>query len=346
MQIVDALNEDGLLRYWGFSYGSVLGETVAAMYPDRMDKVVLDGVLNPRNYYRGYDLQQLVDSDKTWDEFFKGCVASPNAYALAQHGSTPEALKNKIYALLWRLKYQPFAAGSDVADIIDYNLAKQAISGSMYNPSSWPALAAALNGILTENLTAVPALEAILAQSTIFPSNGYESGQGIRASDVSLRTNNLTTLYPLIQKAFGISELLGDYLVSPALHYAQWRFKAKGGYQGAFCDVRTRNPVLFVGNTFDPLTPLISARNASAGFVGSVVLEHGGHGVSTPFISPCGKRKAYANSTPHSPNPPSAPRKPSARISSMGPCRRRTRGASLCFRCLGMGRWRRRLRRL
>lgn len=35
----------------GFSYGSVLGETVAAMFPNRMDKVILDGVVNGHNYY-------------------------------------------------------------------------------------------------------------------------------------------------------------------------------------------------------------------------------------------------------------------------------------------------------
>lgn len=70
MQIVDALGEDGLLRYYGtlksalgmarviltcvgFSYGTALGATVAAMFPDRMDKVVLDGVLNIDQYYSG-----------------------------------------------------------------------------------------------------------------------------------------------------------------------------------------------------------------------------------------------------------------------------------------------------
>lgn len=71
MQIVDALNEDGLLRYWGvfqipaticlqllilftgFSYGTILGATVAAMFPDRMDKVIIDGVVNAPEYYAG-----------------------------------------------------------------------------------------------------------------------------------------------------------------------------------------------------------------------------------------------------------------------------------------------------
>lgn len=72
MQIVDALDEDGLLRYWGkstpiavgksavsnivtlgVSGGTTLGATVAAMFPDRMDKVLLDGVINSHQYYNG-----------------------------------------------------------------------------------------------------------------------------------------------------------------------------------------------------------------------------------------------------------------------------------------------------
>lgn len=35
------------------SYGSVLGETVAAMFPDRMGNVIIDGVLNPLEWYHG-----------------------------------------------------------------------------------------------------------------------------------------------------------------------------------------------------------------------------------------------------------------------------------------------------
>lgn len=77
MEVVDALDEDGKLRYWGktlfsrpcderngigthnvagISYGSVLGMTVANMFPDRMDKVVLDGVANAENYYHGFHM--------------------------------------------------------------------------------------------------------------------------------------------------------------------------------------------------------------------------------------------------------------------------------------------------
>lgn len=56
MQIVDALDEDGMLRYWGLSYGSTLGATAAAMFPDRIDKMVLDGISTPESYYHSFHL--------------------------------------------------------------------------------------------------------------------------------------------------------------------------------------------------------------------------------------------------------------------------------------------------
>ena len=286
MQIVDALKEDGLLRYWGFSYGTALGATVAAMFPDRMGRVVLDGVLNPRDYYAGYDLEQQTDTDKTWDDFFKGCLDNPDGCALAQDDTTPDGLKQKIYDLLWKFKYQPVAIGSEAAtDIIDYTVIKNVITFAMYNTMFWPPLADGLHGLLTGNYTAFIELPSLFAQHPVFPNYGPEAGFGIRSSDVSLRTDNLTTLYPLIDEAYRGSELFGDFLVASALHYAQWPFKAKGAYKGDFC-AKTKNPMLFVGNTFDPYTALVSARNASAGFEGSVVLEHGGHGVSFGSPSP------------------------------------------------------------
>lgn len=87
-------------------------------------------------------------------------------------------------------------------------------------------------------------------------------------------------MYPLVEESFVKSRIFGDYLSHPVLAYFQWPFKAKGGYAGDFTNIKTRNPVIFVGNTFDALTPLVSAQNASAAFVGSAVLEHGGYGVS------------------------------------------------------------------
>lgn len=68
MQIVDAIEDDGLLRYFGrpvnlpafwcsrtddlgTSYGTIIGATAAAMFPDRVGKVLLDSVVNPHERY-------------------------------------------------------------------------------------------------------------------------------------------------------------------------------------------------------------------------------------------------------------------------------------------------------
>lgn len=87
MRIVDALGDgDGMLRYWGehldfmasavlgraytagFSYGTILGATAAAMFPERMDKIILDGVVNPHEYYQNkYVLLSRVMTDLLTD---------------------------------------------------------------------------------------------------------------------------------------------------------------------------------------------------------------------------------------------------------------------------------------
>ncbi|KAL8938442.1 MAG: hypothetical protein Q9216_003892 [Gyalolechia sp. 2 TL-2023] len=290
MQIVDALGEDGLLRYWGFSYGTVLGATVAAMFPDRMDKLVLDGCLNLHNYYAGNDLEEATDSDAVFDGFFKACVAHPEVCDLAQDAGTAEELRAKFYDLLFALKYEPVVAGTgEFAQVFDYVTLKTAVQYAMYAPPTWPMLATGLHGLMTGNETATATLVPLLniEQQTIFPANGPEAVYGIRASDASLRTTNLTSLFPLLEQFYAKSRLMGDIVSVPALAYARWPFQAKGTYTGNF-QAKTKNPLLFIGNDFDIVTPLVSSRNASAGFEGSVVLQHGGYGhTSTAQPSLC-----------------------------------------------------------
>jgi pimeloyl-ACP methyl ester carboxylesterase len=51
--IAEAIGEDGLIRYWGYSYGTLLGATLSAIFPDKVDRVILDGNINPTGYYHG-----------------------------------------------------------------------------------------------------------------------------------------------------------------------------------------------------------------------------------------------------------------------------------------------------
>lgn len=43
------------------SYGSALGATTAAMFPDRVDRVVLDAVVNSELYNHGFTMSVLPE---------------------------------------------------------------------------------------------------------------------------------------------------------------------------------------------------------------------------------------------------------------------------------------------
>ncbi|KAK4100362.1 alpha/beta-hydrolase [Parathielavia hyrcaniae] len=298
MCIVDALGEDGMLRYWGYSYGTILGLTAAAMFPDRMDKIILDGAVNPHEYYQNKETEIFTDADKVFTAFCTGCLATPSACALAHLNlTTPAALQSALTTLFTTIKYNPPVLpllGSHL--IIDYTVTKQLLLLNLYSPAAWPAFSSALHGLFTGNTTAVADYLIRLGAggpSSDDPTSGTTDAlAGIKCSDVydSGRAEALDGVMPAIRGRRERSAIVGavpDYL---PIQCAQWRMPARervhrwqGGVAGCKNDsdsgmVETRGRVLVIGNTGDPVTPLASARNISAGLKGSVVLEHGGYG--------------------------------------------------------------------
>lgn len=101
---------------------------------------------------------------------------------------------------------------------------------------------------------------------------------GIRCGDKIPRENELSDLVEVDKKFRETSKYFPGFGVGYYVYTcAQWGFEAKERYDGDF-RVRTSFPLLFIGNTYDPVTPLASARNMSAGFEGSVVLQQHGFG--------------------------------------------------------------------
>lgn len=60
-------------NYWGLSYGTIIGQTFAQLYPTRVGRFVLDGVLDAEDYYAGLGLKNLQQADKAFSTFFEYC---------------------------------------------------------------------------------------------------------------------------------------------------------------------------------------------------------------------------------------------------------------------------------
>ncbi|KFA46167.1 hypothetical protein S40293_03790 [Stachybotrys chartarum IBT 40293] len=300
IRVVDALEEDGMLRYWGFSYGTTLGATVSAMFPERVDKVILDGVQNPHEYYHATaDFEEWTDSDKVVSAIFHTCLDFPENCALSQQGVGAEELEQQFWNLLWQIKYEPIIVGPFT---VDYDLMKLVVASCLYDSSTWPALALLLQGLFTGQSN--EAMERVL--SAFYPTT-YEGTveavrlspplMGIHCSDRTPRLNTLEELKPTVDRLYEVSRFMGDVAASLQATCVQWRFHAKERYEGDF-NVRTANPLLIVNNHFDGHTPLVSAYNVSSGFEGSHVLEVAGYGhasLAVPSLCTVEHISAYFN---------------------------------------------------
>ncbi|RYP49095.1 hypothetical protein DL768_005092 [Monosporascus sp. mg162] len=286
MRVAEALEEDGLLRYWGMSYGTTLGATVAAMFPDRVDKMIMDAVQNPHEYYHALaDFEEWTDSDRVFSAIFEGCVAAPENCALAQRngsGTTAAELEQAVWDALDTLKRRPLALGTFM---LDYSGLKGIIAQALYSPSGWPALAATLDLVLAGDVAALTRIIAEFGGGEVLDPEVIRASMrpllaliGIHCGDRTARAATLDDVMPAVERLYATSRFMGDVTPSLTMTCAQWRIEPRERYGGRFDGVRTRGPVLFIGNTYDAHTPLVSAYNVSSGFEGSVVLEVNGYG--------------------------------------------------------------------
>jgi hypothetical protein len=190
---------------------------------------------------------------------------------------------------------------------LDIQTLGTAVSGALYSPPTWPILAGWLYGIFEKNVTlynqGLPVLGLPQPVREPFPElSQIETIPSIRCSDVLLRSSSVSPEPAAIAEALlAQSPHVGSSVAtSQSLLCPQWPFKAKEQYSGNF-DVETKNPILFVGNFFDPITSLDAARNASATFSGSGLLVHSGYGhtslAQTSMCSQAAIAAYYLNGT-------------------------------------------------
>ena len=106
--IEPALNPTkGKLVYWGFSYGTYLGATFASMYPDRVGRVILDGVVDAEYYASPVWAESLLDADKVLGQFFDYCARAGPKCALYRKGDKPDDIKKRYHQVIRDLDSYP-----------------------------------------------------------------------------------------------------------------------------------------------------------------------------------------------------------------------------------------------
>ncbi|KIP10531.1 hypothetical protein PHLGIDRAFT_101206 [Phlebiopsis gigantea 11061_1 CR5-6] len=286
LNIVRAFGQEKL-NYYGISYGSLLGSTFAAMFPENVGRFVLDGVVNAHDYYAGNRTNTLSSTDDTLTSIYDSCVAAGPQLCPIYENST-DLVRARVNAVLDSVHVAPLAAINDTDPsniewiVVDYTTLTTLLFNTLYTPyASAQGFAEAIVALEQGDPSVV--LQAVPSPITdICPVNA-----SVPVSDGTF--DAATAIW------FGDSFVDGNrtFAEAKANYDAALNLSAFAALRSHLCNrgsvlkcdmltgsfiTNTSTPILFIGNTFDPVTPLASAHNMSTGFTGSVVLQQNSTG--------------------------------------------------------------------
>ncbi len=92
------------VNYYGFSYGTYLGQVYSTLFPSRVRRMVLDSNVDPRRVWYAANLDQDVAFDRNINIWFGWLAKYDKVYHL---GTTEVAVRKLFYAEEQRLRKQP-----------------------------------------------------------------------------------------------------------------------------------------------------------------------------------------------------------------------------------------------
>ena len=73
------------INFYGFSYGTYLGQVYATLYPARVRRMVLDGNVDPRRVWYDANLDQDLAFDRNIKIYFAWLAKHDDVYHLGTH---------------------------------------------------------------------------------------------------------------------------------------------------------------------------------------------------------------------------------------------------------------------
>jgi pimeloyl-ACP methyl ester carboxylesterase len=273
--IRQALGEDKI-SYFGFSYGSELGATWATMFPQTVRAAVFDGAVDPQATSSQEGMAQAGGFEGQLTTFLAAC--SENSTCAFYNGGKAEAAFD---SLLFALDAKPLVVSKDRTPVTQ-GVAFTAVAQAMYTDSNWPQLEQALadaqqgdgSGLLQlyddyyqrkEDGSYGNELEAFLAISCL------DDPGSTSIKEVEAAVPDYVAVAPRLGANFGYGYSCALWPVKPAI-----KIDVTGKGAG---------PIVVIGTSGDPATPLASTRKMAAALEQGVLLvveanKHTGYGAN------------------------------------------------------------------
>jgi pimeloyl-ACP methyl ester carboxylesterase len=166
------------ISYFGYSYGTYLGQVYATLYPHRVRRMVLDSTVDPQGAWYADNISQDYAFQGRLLAFFSWIAAHNAFYHL---GSTRQAVGQAWYRARAQLMAHPVAGPS--GPMIGPDEFDDTFLPGGYSNTLWPGLAAALATYLQGHSTAL--LKTEYSQFGTQGENGFAVYNAVECSDVN-----------------------------------------------------------------------------------------------------------------------------------------------------------------
>ncbi|KAF9009838.1 alpha/beta-hydrolase [Hymenopellis radicata] len=304
--LVDVLDGVGApIYYYGISYGTVLGNIAANMFPERVGRIIIDGVMSLKHYALEQPYLQwarhVESADEALQAYAVACeLAGPEGCILADDSLTDGDILRWIQDLT-NLAYDFYGDGRVLKGSL---WVRSYIFDHLYQPSSWPDLTTTLYKTWVDYTSTPPSTAPEARAEDPLGALDY-SVNAIQCGDATDPGN--TTFKDVFDELIDVTRevsgffgpMFNQYMICHA-----WPARSKERFQGPF-DSKLAYPILVIGNTADPITPLKEAEAVNDDFGDSsyLITQHGAGHSSLAQRSDCTRQMTAAylinGTTPH-----------------------------------------------
>ncbi|KAM5538029.1 hypothetical protein V8D89_008226 [Ganoderma adspersum] len=322
-ELSKAIN-DSLINFYGWSYGTIMGQYLVNMFPGRVGRVVIDGVAdadvwtNDPPYLEGQIW--LNPTELTYRMFFEDCAkAGPSLCPLTTgEGENPFDIYSRVEAFIDGLYEEPLpAANASIPGILTNGRARIFLMRTLENPGSWGMAAQAFHSAMNGNASAV--LDALTLQAAGDPTDLQRSAVTCNDERPFAPPTPETLVKTALESLQSISRFYYSAIITePDSGCQYWPFAPPERYLGPWNNT-PKNPILIISNTADPITPLVNGERVHSYFPNSsaLLVQDGPGHTSAMLLSNCtvdATRKYFADGTLPAPgtvcvpnNPPFSP---------------------------------------
>ena len=162
------------INYYGFSYGTYLGQVYSTLFPNRVRREVLDSNVDPRKVWYPANLDQDVAFERNINIWFGWLAKHDDVYHL---GATQNAVKTLFYRTEAKLTFHPAdgkIGGDEWVDVFLY---------AGYYQQTWLDLGSLFSNFI-HNGDVTDLENAYLSDNAFGDDNGFAVYNGVQCTDI------------------------------------------------------------------------------------------------------------------------------------------------------------------